>query len=410
MQQLERPRIGYVVKRYPRYSETFIVNEILAHEAAGLEVEIFSLRGPEDTHFQDIISRVRAPVTFLPDRVHKTTEFWSVLREAAASCPGIWSDLADFADIDPREVAHGAALATLVVQRGITHLHAHFATSATTAARIASRVTGVPYSFTAHAKDIFHESVDPDDLAGKFRDALAVVTVSDFNQDYLGNAFPAARNKIRRIYNGLDLVRFPFASPRDRRPTIVSVGRLVEKKGFEYLIEACAELRRRSVDFQCQIIGSGEREAALRDLIARHALGSHVEMLGSRPQREVIELVQSAAVFAAPCVVGADGNRDGLPTVLLEAMALGTPCVGTDVTGIPEALIDGQTGSCIAQRDTNALVAQLERLLEDPELRVALATGARRRIERLFDVETNAAAVRDLFEPHSDRPVERQTA
>ncbi len=398
MLQRNPQRIGYVVKRYPRYSETFIVNEILAHEAAGLEIEIFALRGPEDTHFQDIISRVRAPVTYLPDRVSKTSDFWQVLRGAAATCPRIWPRLADHFDEQPREIAHAAALASIATARGITHFHAHFASSATTAARLASDFCGIPYSFTAHAKDIFHQSVDAEDLQRKFADADKVVTVSDFNYGFLANKFPAQRDKIHRIYNGLDLKRFCYASPKQRAPLIVSVGRLVEKKGFEDLIDACARLRELGSEFRCIIVGSGELEAKLRDRIKHLGLTAHVELAGSRPQREVIEIVQAASVFAAPCLVGEDGNRDGLPTVLLEAMALGTPCVGTDVTGIPEAIVDDVTGYCIRQRDVNALTDRLRRLLTNSLLRDRLATAARTHIEQTFNVERNAAEVRELFQ------------
>lgn len=398
MQQPDKTRVGYVVKRYPRYSETFIVNEILAHEAAGLDIEIFALRGPEDTHFQDLISRVRAPVTYLPDRLQKTSDFWQTLRESAAACPGLWETLARFADTDAREVAHGAALASLVKKRGITHLHAHFATSATTAARIASQTTGVPYTFTAHAKDIFHESVDEGDLEGKIADARALVTVSDFNVTDLRERFPHQAHRIRRIYNGLDLQRFRFRPARERSPTIIAVGRLVEKKGFEYLVDACAQLREAGVPFDCLIVGTGDQEALIAQRIASYGLASQVHMLGARPQHELMELVQSAAVLAAPCVVGTDGNRDGLPTVVLEAMALGTPCVATDVTGMREALVDGHTGDCIGQRDTDALTAALHRYLVEPELRERTALAARNHVETLFDVDRNAAELRLLFE------------
>lgn len=403
MLQPEKKRIAYVVKRYPRYSETFIVNEILAHEAAGLDIEIFALRGPEDTHFQDIISRVRAPVTYLPDKLSKTSEFWKVLNDSAAVVPDIWRHLGEFAQVDPREIAHAAALAALLKQRGITHMHAHFATSATTTARMASRFTGIPYSFTAHAKDIFHESVDEADLGAKIRDASSVITVSDFNIDYLSDRFPAHKANIQRIYNGLDLTRFPYQSARDRKPLIVSVGRLVEKKGLEYLVMACDQLRNKGVEFRCVIVGSGDREAMLRDEIARHGLQQQVELIGSRPQREVIEIVQQAAVFAAPCIVGEDGNRDGLPTVLLEAMALGTPCIGTDVTGIPEAVIDNETGFCIAQHDADTLAHRIEILLSDADTRERFALAARKRIEQLFNVERSAHSLRQFFS--IDEPV-----
>src|SRR5262249_30826288 len=162
--------------------------------------------------------------------------------------------------------------------------------------------------------------------------------------EYLRAAYGAAAGHVQRIYNGLDLERFPFEVPRDRPARIISVGRLIEKKGFGDLIEACGMLARRGRPFHCQIIGTGELKSDLRAPIERLRLQDQVELLGARPQLEVIQHVRSAAVFAAPCVVGQDGNRDGLPTVLLEAMALGTPCVSTDVTGIPEVVRDGETG------------------------------------------------------------------
>src|SRR5688500_2895162 len=155
-------KVGYVVKRYPRYSETFIVNEILAHEAAGMEVEIFSLLPPEDGHFQDAISRIRAPVTYLQAKGLKASEFWSTLAETGESLPNLWRSLEEASGEDVRYVYQAALLAGHARRRGITHLHAHFATASTTVARLSARFAGIPYTMTAHAKDIFHESVNPE--------------------------------------------------------------------------------------------------------------------------------------------------------------------------------------------------------------------------------------------------------
>ncbi len=397
MSPAKPPRIGYVVKRYPRYSETFIVNEILAHEAAGWDLEIFALRPPVDTHFQDALARVRAPVTYLPGSGLKATDFWQSLEAASAELPGLWAKLEAARGEAPRDVHAAVHLARAARLRGLTHLHAHFASSATSVARMAARFADLPYSFTAHAKDIFHESVDPADFRRKLREAAAVVTVSDFNLAFLRERYGVDARRVARIYNGLDLDRFPFSAPGERPPEILAVGRLVEKKGFSDLLEACAHLRDRGVSFSCRIIGGGDLEAALRARIERLDLGAHVCLSGPRPQREVIERLRRAAVFAAPCVVGSDGNRDGLPTVLLEAMALGTPCVSTDVTGIPEALRDGETGLQVPRRAPAALADALARLLSDAELRVRLATAARRLIETSFDVHRNAARLRNLF-------------
>ena len=235
-------KVGYVVKRYPRYSETFIVNEILAHEAAGMEVEIFSLLPPEDGHFQDAISRVRAPVTYLQAKGLKASEFWSTLDDAGEIVPYLWDSLAEARGEDVRYAYQAVVLARETRLRGIDHLHAHFATASTTVARLAARFARIPYTMTAHAKDIFHESVRPKDLRRKLQDAAATVTISDYNLEYLHDNYGPAAKDVRRIYNGLELERFPYEEPRGRVPEIVAVGRLVEKKGFADLIEACSLL------------------------------------------------------------------------------------------------------------------------------------------------------------------------
>jgi len=397
--QPEMPsRIGYVVKRYPRYSETFVVAEIASHEAAGLEVEVFSIMPPNDTHFQEAIARVRAPVQYIPYHGVKAVDLWAALDGAAATLPGFWSALEAAQGEDALAVYQGALIACAVRERGIEHLHAHFATAATSAARLASHFAKVPYTFTAHAKDVFHDTVHPDDLRRKLRDAGATVTVSDFNCHYLKRTYSDAAARVERIYNGLDLELFPHASPAKRAPWIVAVGRLVEKKGFADLVEACALLKRRGAPppFQCDIIGTGPLEPTLAALILERQLQDHVHLVGPRPRSEVVALVRGAAVFAAPCVVAADGDRDGLPTVLVEAMALGTPCVSTDVTGIPELLAD-DCGIVVPQHDPTNLAAALERLLSDGALRVRLATRARRRVEADFDIRCTAARLRTIF-------------
>lgn len=390
-------RVGYVVKRYPRFSETFVVNEILAHEAAGTAVEVFAQFGPVDTHFQDAISRVRAPVHYLPAQSSKASALWQQLHAAARAFPSAWSTAAASGDVDVRTLQQAMALAELVGARRIEHLHAHFATGATEVARLASALTGVPFTFTAHAKDIFHESVDPVDLERKLAAAHAVVTVSDFNVRHLRAAFPHLAHKVVRIYNGLDLEDFAYAAPTERAPEILAVGRLVEKKGFRYLVDACRELVERGVAFTCAIVGTGDEKAFLRERVAEAGLEGRVSLTGPLPQREVKVRMRRAAVLAVPCVVGADANQDGLPTVLLEAMALGTPCVSTDVTGIPEVLEDGVTGAMVPQHDAIALADALQRMLARAAERVALAGRARGRIEEAFDVHRSAATLRSAF-------------
>ena len=398
-------RIGYVVKRFPRYSETFVVTEVLAHEAAGWDVEIFSLRPPNDTHFQDLLARVRAPVRYLPSEGTRPVDFWAALQEAGELLAGGWAALESARGASAGDVYQALLLALEVRRRGIEHLHAHFATVAAGVARLAARLAGVPFTFTAHAKDIFHETVQPEDLRRKLEEASAVVTVSDFNLAHLRATFGGAAAGVRRVYNGLDLGRFPYAEPRSRTRRVLAVGRLVEKKGFDVLLQAAALMSARGVDFTVDLIGGGELEEQLRTQLDELGLGRRARLLGPQPQAEIVRAVSEAAAFAAPCVVGRDGNRDGLPTTLLEAMALGTPCVSTDVTGIPELLRDGETGLLVPQNDAAALATALERLLDDPALRITLAARARRRIEQDFDARRNSARLRQLLiDVHRGRP------
>ena len=408
------PTVAYIVKRYPRYSETFIVNEILAHEAAGLNVHIFALRPPVDTHFQDKIARVRAPVTYLKKPIagrivsalnslmpNAASFFWAEMQEAAKVIPDIWSKLG-YATGERSSVVYQAVwLAQEIRQQGITHLHAHFGTVSTSVARLAAHFADVPYSFTAHAKDIFHESVEPEDLRRKLQDAATVVTVSDYNVAYLQQQFGEDARTVQRIYNGMDLAELHYQPPTQRAPRILSVCRLVEKKGLSVLIDACALLKERGCEFTCQIVGTGPMEAALRSQVTSLHLDDWIEIIGPHPQGEVFELMRQAAVFAAPYVIGQDGNRDGLPTTLLEAMALGTPCVATDVTGIPEIIRDGVTGLQVAQQDVEGLANALQRLLTQPNLQETLAAKARSLIETEFDIARNTAAMRACFQPDS---------
>ena len=387
-------RVGYVLKMYPRFSETFIVNELLAHERAGTEIEIFSLRPPGDGRFHEIVGGVRAPVAYVPHAGLHADTLWSAITAAGRDLPGAWEALADAVGADSRDVFQALWLARAIQDRGVTHLHAHFANVAAVVARLAARLAGISYSVTAHAKDIFHEDVDAQVLGALLTDARAAVTVSDFNVEHLRGIAPDA--PLHRVYNGLALDRLAWSDPSERPARILAVGRLVEKKGFDVLIEACALLRADGREVACDIVGTGNVRAQLAELVAEHGLEDRVRLVGARSQEEVHAAMREAAVLAVPCVVGADGNRDGLPTVLLEAMALGTPCVATPVTGIPEAVEHDVTGLLVGERRPRELADALARLLDDGALRARLATAARTRLEAEFDVDRNAARLRDL--------------
>jgi colanic acid/amylovoran biosynthesis glycosyltransferase len=394
--------VTYVCKVYPRFSETFIVSELLGREAAGERIDIVSLRPPSDGRFHEQLARVRAPVTYLEHRGIRDGDLWSSLRDLAATAP-VAALLDELLAVEPREAHQALVLAEHVRTTGTTHLHAHFGSVATTVARLASLLTGVTYSFTAHAKDIFHESVDPADLRRKLADAHHVVTVSEHNVTFLRGRYGDAAATVRRVYNGIELDAFTYRDPGpDRSARVIAVGRLVEKKGFDVLLDAVALLRDRGRVVATDIVGSGQVEGDLRTQAERLGLtgpGGPVRFAGPQPQWRVRELVADAAVMAAPCVVGADGNADGLPTTILESLALGTPVVSTDVTGIPEAVRDEVTGLQVDQRDPVALAHALERLLDDHELRVRLARAGRQLVEREFSSSAQVTQLRALLPP-----------
>ncbi|MGO1318246.1 MAG: glycosyltransferase family 4 protein, partial [Cellulomonadaceae bacterium] len=380
--------------------ETFVVSEIIAREEAGAAIEILSLRPPVDPRFHDTLARVQAPVTYVP-RVRRADEVWARLRAASvldAPDARTWDLLLD---ADPEDASQALDLAVQVRERGVTHLHAHFASMATTVARLAAGLAGVTYSFTAHAKDLFHESVSDEDVAAKSRDAHHVVTISAYNVAHLVG-IGAPPESLHLVHNGLDLTAFaPRTPPSGARAPgtlrVAAVGRFVEKKGFDVLLDAVALLRSRGEAVHCDLVGAGEADAALRAQAQALGLGPAVTFHGPLPQDQVRRVVGGADVFAAPCVVGADGNADGLPTVVLEAMALGTPCVTTDVTGLVEAIDQEQTGLLVDQHDAVGLADALARIGRDPELAARLATQARTRVEQRFDSVRQAHALNALL-------------
>ena len=391
-----RPRIGYVLKVYPRTSQTFVLTEILAHERAGLAMDIFSLRRTDDTRFHAALAKVQSPVFQIARAGSKATLVINELREHGQHLPHLW-DVVKNSNANAEDLLQAARLSRAIVDRGIVHLHAHFGTVATVVARLASKITGVSYSFTAHAKDIFHEIVEEDVLRKKLADAAGVITVSQFNVAYLKEKYSDAADTVKLIYNGLDLDEFRFETEGDRLPLILAVGRLVEKKGFSYLLEACAILRSRGVRFRCEIVGGGELEPDLQAQFKELDLGDCVKLCGPMSQSDVKQKIRQAMLLAAPCVHAENNDRDGLPTILLEAMALGTPCISTPVTGIPEVLRHEETGLMVVERDEVALADACERLLSDQHLRGTLTLNGRRLIEEKFDIDKNTTKIRAFF-------------
>jgi len=389
-----RGGIGYVVKVYPRFSETFIVTELLAREAAGETLTVFALRPSQDPRFHPQLARVAAPVRYLP-RPSKPSLLWAALREAEPWVgDGVARALPELLASEADEAIAAVALAQHAREERLTHLHAHFATSAAVVARLASLITGIPYSFTAHAKDLFHESVDPARLRTLIADAAYVATVSAFNVAHLRGIAPDDADRIHLVPNAIEVERFAYRRPV--RPAgalrVAAVGRLVEKKGFDVLLDAFAVLRATGIDAELTLAGGGELADELSDRVRTLGLQDAVRMPGPLSQCEVTQLLRESDVFAAPCIVGSDGNADGLPTVLLEAMATGVPCVSTPVTGIPEVVIDGETGLLTSPGDPAALATALRRVAQGSVDIVALAEAARSLVERRHDARNQARA------------------
>lgn len=393
------PGTAYVLMMYPRFSETFIVSEILAREAAGDRIEIFSLKPTNDSRFHPELARVQAPVTYI-ERPIKTLDLWINLQSAVAAglTDAVGRNLAELAAATPGDAAQAINLATALQGRNIRHMHVHFASGATTVARLASAITGIPFSFTAHAVDIFHESVCDEDLRIKLEQAHHAVTISRFNLRYLRRRFPSSTSRLYLVRNGLDLERFPYRDPRPIGATvrIAAVGRLIEKKGFQYLLPAAAELLEQGRSLDLRIAGTGVLADELAASTERLGLGGHVRLLGPQTQDQVRELLDWSDVFVAPCVIGADGNADGMPTVLLEAMATGVPCVSTAVTGIPEVVRNGSTGVLVRPGSPRALARAIHTLGSAATDRVSIARAARARIEEDFDVRRQAELLRSL--------------
>ncbi|MDO5053444.1 MAG: glycosyltransferase [Pseudoclavibacter sp.] len=390
-------RIGYVLKVYPRFSETFIVTELLAREAHGDDIGIYALKPTGDSRFHPEIARVKARVSWVP-RPANNLEMWEQMSRPLTH-PRIqerfWEVLPFIRELPGFEAAQGLALARAVLDDGIDHLHAHFASLAGRMAWIASRLTGVPYTVTTHAKDIFHESVDREWLRRVCGDARQVVAISRFNEEYLREVLDGTGAQLRLQYNALELDRFPYREPQTPGSPlrIAAVGRLVPKKGFADLIDAIAQLTAAGREVTAEIAGDGELRGRLQERIDRAGLQGRVRLVGPCTQAEVRELMARSHVFVVPSVPAADGNVDGLPTVALEAMAVGIPVVGTDVSGLPEVIRDAETGVLLPPGDPAALARALSQIMDGRIDVRPLAAGARRLVEERFDSRVQAATL-----------------
>ncbi len=400
-----RPTLGYVVSTWPRLSQTFVLNEILALERRGLPVRIFSVKDPgrEPTHAT--LANVRAPVAYLSFRRRRLAILVANARIAREGPGRYVQTLFRALRYGRRAIVRcffqAGYLADLIRRDPVSHLHAHFATAPALVAMFTHDLVRVPYTFTAHARDIYVDT-PPELLRAEAQRARAVITCTEYNRQYLsGQIGSASSDKLRCIYHGLDLSQFQFTWPRASdpgTPVILSVARLVEKKGLGDLIMAADILRRRGRGFQVEIIGSGPQRQVLENQVTRLGLNDRVRLVGAQSHDMVCRAYQRASIFVLPCVVAGDGDRDGIPNVLLEAMGSGIPVVSTPVSGIPELIESERDGLLVPPNDPASLADALDRLLTSAELRERLGRAARAEIEAHFSIDRSSTQLLALFQ------------
>jgi colanic acid/amylovoran biosynthesis glycosyltransferase len=407
-----RLKVAYVMSRFPKLSETFVLGEILAVEEHGVEVELFPLLREraevvhaeaaalcERARFQPFLSMpiLGSQLHFLRRAPRRYVgALWALLR-------GTWGSANYFVGalgIFPK-VVHDARL---MEADGIAHVHCHFSNHPAAAGFVINRLTGIPYSFTAHGFDLH---VDRHMLCEKVAEATFVVAVSEYNRKLiLEECGEPSRARITVIHCGVDT---GFFRPRERaaaeRPfSILCVGTLHEVKGQAFLVEACRLLAEAGVDVTCTLVGEGPDRAALIRQIATAGLEGRVAVAGRRTRAEVAGLLSRAHVLVSPSVPTAEGKREGIPVVLMEAMASGVPVVASGISGIPELVEDGRTGLLVPPRDPSALASALRRLHDDSAFRESLARAGRELVEREFDVHKNAGDLVRRFRMHAGVP------
>jgi colanic acid/amylovoran biosynthesis glycosyltransferase len=389
--------VAYLFERFPSFGQTFCYREVAELERQGTKVHVFSIRRPVDEPVQDWDERLVARVHYLPEEKALVPEVDRHLRGKALSAKARaavenWGRQSDFLRL--YQAIH---VGLQLQERGLGHVHAHFAGMAARTAYWIREFFGIPYSFTAHANDIFAPRDFVVSLEKLIDNAAAVVTVSDYSVRLLQERFPRGGGKVHRIYNGVDLSRFSQADFGDREPAIVSVGRLIEKKGFGDLIKACALLRSRGAAFHSSIIGEGPLEETLRAQIAAEDLAQYVELTGPQTQAEIAERLARATMFVLPCTREADGGMDNLPTVIMEAMAAGLPVISTPLAGIPEMIEPGVNGELVPERDPAALADAIQRLIADRDLARQYGARGREIAREKFSSETSARQLQEIF-------------
>jgi len=407
-----RARTAVVVKGYPRLSETFIAQELHALQERGQNQIIVSLRRPTDTRVHPVHRRIAAPRLYLPeylaDAPLRVLRGWLFARHLPGYTRALSAFVADLRrDRTPnrgRRFGQACVLARELPD-DVAWLHCHYLHTPCSVTRYAALMRELPYSVSAHAKDIW--TTPAWELREKIADARWAVTCTAVNQRYLASMAPAGPDgaaKVELVYHGLDLARFPAPEPRRPRDgadpseplRLLSVGRAVEKKGYDVLLDALARLPA-ELNWRLVHVGGGERLPALQEQAARLGLGGRIDWRGPQDQAAVIAAYRHADLFVLAARIAADGDRDGLPNVLMEAQATGLACIATDVSAIPELIVDGLTGVLVPAGDPAAFAAAVERLAATPERRAEMGRAGAARVRRDFAMTAGIDRLAERF-------------
>jgi colanic acid/amylovoran biosynthesis glycosyltransferase len=399
----QRLKVAYIMSRFPKLTETFILYEMMALEREGVQIEVYPLLREqsevmhpeavpfvEAAHFQPFISLeiVRANLHFLwqKPRTYLGT-LWTVLSKNWGSLRFFMGVLGIF----PKSVL----FAYQMEAENIDHVHAHFASHPAAAGFIIHRLAGISYSFTAHGSDLHR---DRHMLCDKVAESAFVAAISEYNKELIiAECQGKYRDKVTVIHCGVDteIFRFrPNETPFEKREKpfmILCIGTLHEVKGQGFLIEACRKLQEIGIDFTCHFVGDGPDKPILTKLVDQAGLSEKVVFHGRQKQEKIARLLQGADVLAAPSVPTKDGRREGIPVVLMEAMSSGVPVVASNISGIPELVMDGRTGLLAPPGDAAALADALKRYYHDPTLRKRLGLSGREKVVDEFDLYSNAA-------------------
>ena len=386
-------QFAYLFERFPSSGQTFCYREVAELARQGIAPPIFSIRNPKDEPPQELDPRIVERVRYLPeekellDDVRRASKSGKLAAEIITAIDE-WGRRPDFLRLY-QAVYVGLRLREI----GIHHVHAHFAGMAARTAFWIHKFFRITFSLTAHANDIFAPRDFAIGLDKLVNAARVIVTETDYAERFLQERFPERANRVHRVYNGLDLAEFSRSDFSSAPPLVVAVGRLIAKKGFADLIRACGLLAERGKAFRCEIIGEGSLENELREQIGHFGLRNRVALPGAKSQWEVRQRLAASNVFVLPSVIDPEGGMDNLPTVIMEAMATGLPVISTVIGGIPEMVIESETGFLVQPGDAVALAGAIEKVIDDRSLAQSLGEAGYERAQKLFSIEEN---VREL--------------